>query len=46
MRAMREMQGKYVGNRPVRLKKSDWQNKSAFGGGKNNLLDNKLLGKR
>jgi hypothetical protein len=26
---MREMQGKYVGNRPIRLKKSDWQDKSA-----------------
>ncbi len=28
VRAMREMQGKYVGNRPIRLKRSDWQKKS------------------
>ena len=32
IRAMREMNGKYVGNRPIRLKKSDWQDKSAIGG--------------
>lgn len=24
IKAMREMQGKYVGNRPIRLKRSDW----------------------
>jgi len=24
IKAMREMQGKYVGNRPIRLTKSDW----------------------
>lgn len=30
IKAMREMQGKYVGNRPVVLRKSDWQHKSAF----------------
>ena len=29
IRAMKEMQGKYVGNRPIRLKKSDWQEISA-----------------
>jgi len=29
IRAMREMDGKYVGNRPIRLKKSDWVAKSA-----------------
>ena len=29
IRAMREMEGKYVGNRPIRLKKSDWVAKSA-----------------
>ena len=28
IKAMREMQGKYVGNRPIRLKKSDWVDKS------------------
>ena len=28
VRAMKEMQGKYVGNRPVKLKKSDWRDKS------------------
>ena len=28
VRAMREMQGKYVGNRPVKLKRSDWKAKS------------------
>ena len=32
VRAMREMQGKYVGNRPVRLKRSQWQDKAAIGG--------------
>nr|CAH8832198.1 unnamed protein product [Trichobilharzia regenti] len=26
-RAMREMNGKYVGNRPIKLKKSDWRNR-------------------
>ena len=30
IRAMREMQGKYVGNRPITLKRSDWQKKSAL----------------
>ncbi len=30
IKAMREMQGKYVGNRPITLKKSDWADKSAF----------------
>ena len=30
IKAMREMQGKYVGNRPITLKKSDWVDKSAF----------------
>lgn len=29
IRAMREMDGKYVGNRPIKLKKSDWVDKSA-----------------
>ena len=29
IRAMREMQGKYVGNRPITLKRSDWQKKAA-----------------
>ena len=28
IKAMREMQGKYVGNRPITLKKSDWVDKS------------------
>mmetsp|Transcript_4094 Transcript_4094/g.3976 ORF Transcript_4094/g.3976 Transcript_4094/m.3976 type:complete len:131 (-) Transcript_4094:2-394(-) len=32
VRVMKEMQGKYVGNRPVRLKRSQWQEKSASGG--------------
>lgn len=30
IRAMREMQGKYVGNRPITLKKSEWADKSAY----------------
>lgn len=30
IRAMREMQGKYVGNRPITLKKSDWKDKGAI----------------
>lgn len=30
IKAMREMQGKYVGNRPITLKKSEWTEKSAF----------------
>ena len=30
IKAMREMQGKYVGNRPITFKKSDWVDKSAF----------------
>lgn len=30
IRAMREMQGVYVGNRPITLKKSDWKSKAAF----------------
>ena len=30
IRAMREMQGKYVGNRPITLKKSDWKDKSVM----------------
>lgn len=30
IRAMREMQGAYVGNRPITLKKSDWKSKGAF----------------
>lgn len=30
IKAMREMQGKYVGNRPVTLKKSSWTDKAAF----------------
>lgn len=28
IKAMREMHGKYVGNRPIRLKKSDWKDRS------------------
>jgi len=28
MKAMREMHGKYVGNRPIRLKKSTWRDRS------------------
>lgn len=27
--AMRDMAGKYIGNRPVRIKRSDWTEKSA-----------------
>ncbi|KAF7252191.1 hypothetical protein EG68_07876 [Paragonimus skrjabini miyazakii] len=27
MRAMREMNGKYVGNRPIKLKRSDWRSR-------------------
>ena len=30
IKAMREMQGKYVGNRPITLKKSEWSERSAF----------------
>jgi RNA recognition motif-containing protein len=30
IRAMREMQGKYVGNRPITLKRSEWQKKAAL----------------
>ena len=30
IKAMREMQGKYVGNRPITLKRSDWQKKGVF----------------
>jgi len=30
IKAMREMKGKYVGNRPITLMKSDWQEKSMF----------------
>ena len=30
IKAMREMQGKYVGNRPITLKRSDWQKKAAL----------------
>ena len=30
IKAMREMKGKYVGNRPITLMKSDWQDKSMF----------------
>ncbi len=29
IKAMREMDGKYVGNRPIKLKRSDWVAKSA-----------------
>ena len=32
IRAMKEMQGKYVGNRPIRLLKSNWQNRALLGG--------------
>ena len=28
MRAMREMDGKYVGNRPIKLRKSNWKERS------------------
>ncbi|CAM9943175.1 unnamed protein product [Heterosigma akashiwo] len=28
MKALREMDGKYVGNRPVKLKKSKWQERN------------------
>ena len=30
IRAMREMNGKYIGNRPIRLKRSTWQKRSLF----------------
>ena len=30
IKAMREMQGKYVGNRPITMKRSQWQKKGAF----------------
>ena len=32
IRAMREMQGKYVGNRPIRLTRSKWKDKDLKGG--------------
>ena len=32
VRAMKEMDGKYVGNRPVKLSKSKWQDRSLVGG--------------
>lgn len=28
IRAMREMQGKYIGSRPVKLQKSNWANRN------------------
>ena len=28
MKAMREMNGKYVGNRPIKLKKSNWRDRN------------------
>ena len=30
IKAMREMNGKYVGNRPITMKRSQWQKKGAF----------------
>ena len=32
VRAMREMNGQHVGNRPIRLKRGKWQDKSLVGG--------------
>ena len=32
IRAMREMNGKHVGNRPIRLKRSKWKDKCLHGG--------------
>jgi hypothetical protein len=32
-RAMKEMEGKYVGNRPVQLRKSTWDERNPGGGG-------------
>ena len=32
IRAMREMNGKHVGNRPITLKRSKWKDKSLVGG--------------
>uniref|UniRef100_A0A7S3J7J5 RRM domain-containing protein n=1 Tax=Euplotes harpa TaxID=151035 RepID=A0A7S3J7J5_9SPIT len=32
IRAMREMNGKHVGNRPIRLKRSKWRDKCLVGG--------------
>lgn len=31
-RGMKEMNGKYVGNRPIKLKRSKWSDRSFFGG--------------
>eukprot|EP00357_Protocruzia_adherens_P003142 CAMPEP_0115000632 /NCGR_PEP_ID=MMETSP0216-20121206/16876_1 /TAXON_ID=223996 /ORGANISM="Protocruzia adherens, Strain Boccale" /LENGTH=306 /DNA_ID=CAMNT_0002365773 /DNA_START=49 /DNA_END=969 /DNA_ORIENTATION=- len=41
IRAMKEMNGKYVGNRPVKLRASDWQARSVVNG-KNKAASSKI----
>lgn len=40
IRAMREMNGKYVGNRPIKLRKSNWKERNK------NVVKKKLKEKR
>ncbi|EGR32077.1 polyadenylate-binding protein, putative, partial [Ichthyophthirius multifiliis] len=44
LKALKEMQGKYIGNRPVKLQKSEWEKRS-FSSKKDDDLGNKFLKK-
>ncbi|EFX79393.1 hypothetical protein DAPPUDRAFT_52452 [Daphnia pulex] len=45
-RAMREMNGKYVGSRPIKLRKSNWKNRNIDEVKKRQKEKDVLLGKR
>jgi hypothetical protein len=30
LKALKEMNGKYVGNRPIKVRKSDWKDRALF----------------
>lgn len=32
LKALSEMNGKYIGNRPIKIRKSTWTDRSLFGG--------------
>ena len=45
LKALREMNGKYIGSRPVKLKKSDWKQRDLKEVRKKEKAKKKFLGK-
>jgi len=43
LKALSEMNGKYIGNRPIKIRKSSWKDRAMFGGKFNDIKSKKKI---